>query len=94
MRNELNPNVDKAKLKVLLDRFRSLTRRGIDRSLADEIQAQFIDSENWGITLSTEKKLARWCKTNGNPYQDAMPVAQQISELLYGRILDRNLLNT
>jgi hypothetical protein len=94
MTNPLKEHIDKGELKGLLDRFRSEVRRDIDRGLADEIQLQIIDSECSAITRPTEKKLARWCKTDGHPYQAAMPVAQQISMLLFGIILDRNLLNT
>lgn len=87
-------NIDKGKLKGLLDRFRSEVRRDIDRGLADEIQEQILDSDFPKIKKPTTKKLARWCKTNGHPYQDAMPIAQQVSMLLFGIILDRTLLNT
>jgi hypothetical protein len=94
MWNALKQDIDEGKLKGLLDRFRSEVRRDIDRGLADEIEQQILDSELPAITRSTMKKLARWCKTNGHPYQDAMPIAQQISLLLYGTVLDRTLLNT
>lgn len=94
MNKPLNLNIDKGKLKDLLDRFRNEVRRDIDRGLADEIQRQVLDCNEPAIGGSTMKKLARWCKTNGHPYQDAMPIAQQMSLLLYGTILDRTLLNT
>jgi hypothetical protein len=94
MWNALKQDIDKGKLKELLDCFRREVRRDIDRGLADEIHRQVLDSESPAIATSTMKKLARWCKTDGHPYQAAMPIAQQISMLLFGIILDRNLLNT
>jgi len=92
--NGLIDNIDRAKLESLLVRFRDSVRRDVDRGLADEIQRQVLDSNYPWLTTATTRKLARWCKTNGNPYQEAMPVAQQISEVLFGTILDRTLLNT
>jgi hypothetical protein len=90
----LKQDIDKGKLKLLLDRFRSEVRRDIDRGLADEIERQMLDSDSPAITRSTMKKLARWCKTDGHLYQDGLPIAQQISLLLFGTVLDRTLLNT
>ncbi len=94
MRIELLENIDPEKLKDLLARFRRSIKRMIDRGLADEIQTQILDSAHPSMTIKTIQKLARWCKTNGNPYQEGMPVAQQISLLLFGIILDRTILNT
>lgn len=94
MTDRLTDNIDKAKLDTLLIRFRDSVKREIDRGLADEIQRQILDSNYPRLTTATTRKLARWCKTNGTPYQEGMPVAQQISEVLFGTILDRNSLNT
>ena len=94
MMNLLKQHIDREQLKQLLERFRSEVRRDIDRGLADEIQQQVLESDYPNLNRTTKKKLARWCKTNGYPYQDAMPIAQQISLLLFGTILDRTLLNT
>jgi hypothetical protein len=94
MTDTLLGNIDKAKLESLLIHFRDSVKRHIDRGLADEIQRQILDSNCPRLTTDTTRKLARWCKTNGSPYQEAMPVAQRISEVLFGTILDRNLLNT
>lgn len=94
MTDKLIDNIDKAKLETLLVNFRDSVKRNIDRGLADEIQRQILESSYPRLTTSTTRKLARWCKTNGSPYQEAMPVAQRISEVLFGTILDRNLLNT
>jgi hypothetical protein len=94
MTDRLIDNIDKAKLERLLVRFRDSVKRDVDRGLADEIQRQILDSDYPWLTTATTRKLARWCKTNGTPYQEAMPVAQQISEVLFGTILDRTLLNT
>jgi hypothetical protein len=94
MTNALKDSIDKTKLQNLLQRFRSAVRRGIDRGLADEIEYQIIQCGHAILEIATTKKLARWCNTNGSPYQDAMPVAREISEVLFGVVLDRRLLNT
>lgn len=84
----------KTKLVALCHQFRDAVNRDEDRGLADEIEHQIIELDYDDLSLATQKKLARWCKTNGNLYQGGMPIAQQISILLYGRILDRNDFNT
>ena len=94
MRTELLENLDRVKLKELIASFRRSVKRMIDRGLADEIQMQILDSARPSITIETMQKLARWCKANGYPYQEGMAVAQQISLMLFGIILDRKMLNT
>jgi hypothetical protein len=85
-----------AALTELLQQFRSAVRRTFpnDAGLADEIEEQLIEQGRAELTEDTQKKLARWCRTNGSPYQDAMPVAQRISQMLYGEIIDREVLHT
>jgi hypothetical protein len=92
--NPLKEHIDKGKLKGLLGRFRSEIKRDMDRVLADEIQQQILESGDPIMDWPTQQRLARWCNTTGSPYQDAMPIAQQMSMLLFGIILDRKLLNT
>lgn len=94
MTYQLKGSVDETKLHNLLQRFRSAVRRRVDRGLADEIEYQIIQCGRAILETATTKKLARWCNTNGDPYQDAMPVAREISEVLFGVVLDRRLLNT
>ena len=94
MLNQVLPEIDEANLEALLEQFRQAVRRDMDRGLADEIQTQVLGLKHSWLTVSTTQKLARWCKTNGFPYQEGMPVAQRISQVLFGNILDRNLLNT
>ena len=85
-----------AQLSDLLQQFRAAVRRTFpnDAGLADEIEHQLIRSGKAELTANTQKKLARWCRTDGSPYQDAMPVAQRISRMLYGEVIDRELLRT
>jgi|GEM_PF-2211885 len=85
-----------AQLIELLHQFRAAVRRTSpnDAGLADEIEQQLIRNGKAELTSDTQKKLARWCRTEGSPYQDAMPVAQQISRLLYGEVIDREVLRT
>jgi hypothetical protein len=83
-------------LLLLLGQFRAAVTRTFpnDAGLAEEIEEQLIKLGKAELTENTQKKLARWCRTDGAPYQDAMPVAQQISRLLYGKIIDRQILGT
>lgn len=85
-----------AQLSELLRQFRAAVRRTSpnDAGLADEIEQQLIKNGKAELTADTQKKLARWCRTDGSPYQDAMPVAQQISRMLYGEVIDREVLRT
>jgi hypothetical protein len=85
-----------AQLSELLQQFRTAVRRTFpnDAGLADEIEQQLIKNGKAELTADTQKKLARWCRTEGSPYQDAMPVAQQISRMLYGEVIDREVLRT
>ena len=83
-------------LRPLLQQFRTSVHRTFpnDAGLADEIEEQLLKAGRGDLSEETEKKLARWCRTNGFPYQDAMPVAQRISLLLYGEVIDRDVLQT
>jgi hypothetical protein len=91
---ELVENIDRTTLEKLLTRFRDAVKRDSDRGLADEIERQVLDSKYPRLTLPTLKKLARWCKTAGGLYEEGMLIAQEISEILFGKILDRSLLGT
>ena len=85
-----------AQLSDLLRQFRAAVRRTSpnDAGLADEIEQQLITNGKAELTADTQKKLARWCRTEGSAYQDAMPIAQQISRMLYGEIIGREVLHT
>ena len=88
----LNPNFDRRELRNLLNKFRANCRRAGDGTLANLIQAELLESDAPTPQASTYKRLAKWCRTDGNPYQDAAPVAREISRLLFGCVLDRNKL--
>jgi len=80
-------------LRRLITDFRSAVHRSIDNSLADALERELLcDRPN--ISFDTLKQLARWCKTNNPLYFGGMDVAQKISMLLFGRIIDRNEYNT
>jgi hypothetical protein len=85
-----------AQLSELLTQFRGSVFRAFpnDAGLADEIEDQLVKKGKPELTEKTQKKLARWCRTNGTLYQQAMPVAQRISRLLYGEVIDRQVLRT
>ncbi len=88
----LKSNFDKRTLGRLLNHFEGEVKRETDRKLAQELRKQVLESDPPALTKATFERLARWCKTDGI-YGDAMQVAQRISELLFGRIIDRNVLD-
>ena len=83
-------------LRRLLAQFRDSVHRTKvnDAGLADEIEEQLLSRGQAELSEETQKKLARWCRTTGLPYQDGMPVAQEISRMLYGEVIDREALRT
>lgn len=89
----LRADFEKRTLERLLDRFETEVKREIDKKLAKELRAQLLNSSSQELTKSTFERLARWCKTDGI-YGDGMDIAQRISELLFGRIVDRSRIGT
>jgi hypothetical protein len=87
---------DTDRLQHLLRQFRNSVHRTFpnDAGLADLIEAELMKNRKHQLSESTLKRLARWCKTAGTPYQDAMPVAREISSVLYGFVVDREELGT
>jgi hypothetical protein len=87
---------DSDNLRELLHQFRTSVHRTVpnDAGLADLIEIELITKSKHQLSETTLKRLARWCKTTANPYQDAMPVARNISILLYGVVVDREQLGT
>lgn len=87
-------NYDRTTLLKLLLQFRDATKRSINVVLADEIQSQLLDRGLAFLDASASKRLARWCKTDGPLYGDGMQIAREISRLLFGYVLDREVLGT
>lgn len=84
------PDLDKEKLARLLQEFEAATKRRVDRSLAVKLRHEILEPAAPSISRSTMLQLARWCETAGAPYQDGMAVAQRISTVLFGLVLDRS----
>ena len=82
---------DRRTLDRLLNHFEGEVKRESDRKLAIELRAQLLTANPPALTRATFYQLARWCKTDGI-YGDGMQVAQRISELLFGRVIDRSSL--
>lgn len=80
-------------LSTLLTSFESVVKRKIDRSLATNLRKELIEPAVPMLTINTVKQLARWCKTAGI-YSEGMRVAQDISRLLFGLVIDRHRLET
>ena len=87
----LQPNFDARELTRLLQIFRSAVKRKSDVSLARHLELELLERGNPMISRATVEQLARWCKTDGI-YSDGMDIARQISQLLFGCILDRGVL--
>lgn len=58
-----------------------------DSSLAENIAK---DLQRFGRpSRSTARQLAAWCTTNGSVFQKGVPIAQDLSMAIYGRVLRR-----
>jgi hypothetical protein len=89
----LERNFDKARLEKLIAEFESSAKGGIDRSLAAKLRSELVESAPPYISRATTLQLAKWCKTNSPLYWDGMEVARKISQLLFGRVVDRDALD-
>lgn len=88
----LNPQFDRNELQALLTSFHDAVCRNQDKSLAIRLEKELLVVEPPAISRDTFRRLAKWCNTDGNPYQHGMKVARRISSLLFGQILDRKRL--
>jgi hypothetical protein len=86
------PSVDKDRLANLLQEFESAVKRRIDKSLAIRLRHEILEPTVPSISRSTMLQLAKWCNTENPLYRDGMAVAQKISEVLFGVVLDRRRL--
>ena len=84
----LKRDFDRRTLDSLLNRFERVVKRDVDRKLTVDLRYELMSANSPGLTRSTFHRLARWCKTAGI-YSDGMHVAQRISELLFGKVIDR-----
>ena len=87
-----NEAFDREALRRLLKQFAAATKRRQDKRLAEELTQDLLsDGHSPRLRRSTVLRLAKWCKTDGI-YADAMIVAKEISRLLFGEVLNRDLL--
>jgi hypothetical protein len=86
------PKVDKEKLARLLQEFEAAAKRHVDRSLAVKLRHEVLEPVVPSISRPTTLQLAKWCNTENPLYRDGMAVAQRISEVLFGMVLDRRRL--
>ena len=84
---------DRRKLEELLKSFENVVKRECDNKLAVELRCELLISVPPMLTKTTFQRLARWCKTDGI-YGDGMMIAQRISEMLFGKVIDRRLIGT
>lgn len=87
-----NTAFDRDALRRLLTQFSSAVKRRVDNRLVEDLLHDLLsDNRPPRLRRSTVLRLAKWCKTNGI-YADAMISAREISRLLLGEVLDRDLL--
>jgi hypothetical protein len=87
-----NESFDREALKRLLQKFSSATKRRRDKRLIEDLSDDLLsDIHPPRLQRRTVLRLAKWCKTDGI-YGDAMIVAREISRLLFGEVLNRDLL--
>jgi hypothetical protein len=85
----VNKSFKRESIKKLLDEIQSSNAAV---TLANEIRQQLIDSQGMSLTVETYKRLGRWC----HPYRWTerekliQPIAQQISILLFKKVIDRS----
>jgi hypothetical protein len=88
---ELRQDFDRGELARLLAGFQSVVKRQKDVSLANHLDKELLRREPPRIERRTLSQLAKWCKTGGI-YSDGGDVARRISQLLFGCIIDREVL--
>lgn len=83
---------DREALRRLLEQFAAATKRRQDNRLTKDLTQDLLsDGHPPHLRRGTVLRLAKWCKTDGI-YADAMIVAKEISRLLFGEVLNRDLL--
>jgi hypothetical protein len=90
----LSASIDKREVAHLISEFEGAVKRRIDVSLARKLKKQLLDAETPSLDRATILHLARWCNTENPVYWDGMAVAQRISLVLIGVVLDRERLGT
>ena len=88
----LKQDLDKSQVEQLIVRFESAVRRQIDRSLSQKLRQELLGDHAPYISRATTRQLAKWCDTKNPVYRNGMDVARQLSQLLFGCVLDRQKL--
>lgn len=60
-------------------------------SLATNLRAEVIKTNPPALKKKTRQQLSKWCKTDYQ-YGEGGDVARKISELIFGRVIDRDAL--
>jgi class 3 adenylate cyclase len=82
---------DRSRLRALLSDFRTTASRPDLVGLADRIELEILEGGATTLSPKTALQLAKWCDTNGSLYRQGKPIAQEISKLLYGVVLERTM---
>ena len=79
-------------LESLIANFEAAVKRAVDRSLSQKLRQELLQSDPPRMKYPTLLQLSKWCNTNTPLYWDGMDVARQISQLLFGCVVDRHKL--
>lgn len=84
----VNGSCDKKELRFLLGQIREANAA---ITLANEIEQQLLENDGQSITVNTYKRLGRWCHPHRWTEREKriQPLAQQLSKLILGRVVDR-----
>jgi hypothetical protein len=79
---------DPNSLRRLLEQIRN---EGAALTLAEEIERQLLQTDAGALTVGTYRRLGRWCHPHRWTEREKRirPLAEKLSELLYGRVIDR-----
>ena len=86
------PQVDMAKVRSSCERFISAMgnrRRGSDDAGVARLVLKEMETRG-RLTLTTHKRLSKWCHTQGSVFQEGTDIAQDISIAIYGRVIPRD----
>lgn len=84
----IEQSLDREKLRELLEK---LQATGGALTLAKEVRRQILEDDQSALAVSTYKRLGRWCHPERWSAREkkATPIAEEISTVLYGRIVER-----
>lgn len=86
------PSMDISKLRAACDLFISVMEDNRPNSDDAGVARRVINEIETGgrLTLTTFRRLAHWCHTDGSVYQRGVDLAHDISRAIYGRVISKD----